>query len=255
MKHTIALVASLVFLTSISAGQKRKSARQTGSGTVGKSKPAPAIPPVVGAQISIATKSGEQITGQVLEFNAYTVRVKQGDLESTVPLESVVSMRFGDAPAAASGPPQPSGHGPDFARDSGSLMALFQSMDSATESGTEYSDYGTRLVELRRATERFVGKYAGSEDQIESRLAALFSAALDDYSWARTIWTLRLGQGPAATIAAADSPAVSDALELYPDLAKLGPRNKLPADKLVAALWKQASVKVAGCRRIVESAR
>jgi hypothetical protein len=209
----------------------------------------------VGAQISIATKSGEQITGQVLEFSAYTVRVKQGDLESTVPLESVSSMRFGDAPPAAAAPPKLSGHGPDFVRDSGSLMALFQAMDSATQSGTEYSDYGTRLVELRRATERFVGKYAGSEDQTENRLAALFSATLDDYSWARTIWALRLGQGPAATIAAGDLPAVADALELYPDLAKLGPKNKLPADKLIAAIWKQASVKVAGCKRILEPAR
>lgn len=254
MKHTISLIAIFLFLTSSAASQKRKATSRGGSSPAGKSKPAPATPPIVGAQISIATKSGEQITGQVLEFGAYNVRVKQGDLESTVPLESVALMKFGDAPAAAAAP-QPAGHGPDFGQDSGSVMALFQAMDSATQSGTEYSDYGRRLGELRRATERFVSKYAGSEDQTEARTAALFSAALDDYSWARTIWTLRLGQGPGATIAAADSPAATDAVELYPELAKLGPRNRLPADKLVAGLWKQASVKISGCRRILEQAR
>jgi hypothetical protein len=255
MKHTIALIAILLFLSSVAAGQKRNAKRQAGSSSTGRSKTAPVTPPIVGAQVNIATKSGEQITGQVLEFGAYTVRVKQGELESTVPVESIASMRFGDAPAAAAVAPPPPGHGPDFGQDSESLLALFQAMDSVTQSGTEYSDYGRRLVELRRATERFVSKYAGSEDQNEARAAALFSAALDDYSWARTIWTLRLGEGPTATIAAADSPAAADAVELYPDLAKLGPRNRLPADKLVAGLWKQASVKIMGCRRILEQTR
>jgi hypothetical protein len=253
MKYTIALIAFLLVLTSIGEGQKRKPARNTGSTSTGKSNPA-TTPPIVGAQITIATKSGEQITGQVLEFSPYTVRVKQGDLESAVPLETVAQMKFGDAPAAATGPPS-SGHSPDFGSDSASVMALFQAMDSATQSGTEYSDYGGRLAQMRRATERFVSKYAASEDKTESKVAALFSAALDDYSWARTIWTLRLGQGSAATIGAADSPAVADAIELYPDLAKLGSQNKLPADNLIAGLWKQASVKVAACRRLLEPTR
>ncbi len=130
-------------------------------------------------------------------------------------------------------------------------------MDSATQSGTEYSDYGRRLVELRRATERFVSKYAGSDDQTETKLAALVSAAADDYSRARTIWTLRLGQGAGATVTVTvtDSPAVADAVELYPELAQPGTRNKLPADKLVAGLWKQASRKIGQGRRILEHAR
>jgi hypothetical protein len=210
----------------------------------------------LGAQVSIATRTGEQITGQVLELTAYKVRVKQGELESTVPLESIASIRFGDAPPLSpSVPAQPVGHSPDFNRDAESVLAMFQSIDAATQSGAEYGDYGRRLVDLRRAVERFVSKYVASDDQVETKLALLLAAAVDDYSRARTVWTLRLGQGAAPTVAVADSPAVADAVEFYPDLAQLGSRNKLPADKLIAGLWKQASAKISRGRQILEHGR
>jgi len=256
MKQTIALTVFVFCMASTTAGQRRTTKGASKSGNPQTHKTAPAPAPIIGAQVTVTTKAGEQIAGQVLEIGGYSVRVKQGDLESKVPLESIAVMRFGDAPEPAPAPaPAARGVGADFARDAQSVIASCQAMDAATQSGTEYSDYGRRLVDLRRGIERFVGKYAGSEDVTESRLAALFSAALDDYTWGRTIWTLRLGQGPGATLAASDSPAVEDALELYPDLAQLGPRTKLPADKLVAGLWKQASLKVGRCRRILGEVR
>src|SRR5262245_13904530 len=244
MKQVIALTALFLCLASTAPGQKRKSTRRPAASPPKTQKTAPPPPPIMGAQVTVATRAGEQITGQVMEFSAYKVRVKQGEMESTVPLESVASMRFGDAAPPVVQPPQTPSHSPDFSRDAESVMALFVAMDSSTKSGIDYGDYGARLVELRRAAERFVSKYAGSEDQAEARLAALFSATVDDYSRARTIWTLKLGQGTGSTVTVTDSPAVADAVELYPELAQLGSRNKLPADKLVAGLWKVASGKV-----------
>jgi len=257
MKQIIALAFLLLCFALTTAGQRRKSSRRPTQTVAPVHKTTPAPPPIVGAAVSIATRNGEQITGQVLEVSPYRVRVKQGQLESTVPFESIASIRFGDAPLppVVTAAPQPNSQSPDFIADATSLMNLFQGMDSATQAGTEYGDYGRRLGELRRATERFISKFAGSDNQTETKIALLFSAAVDDYSRARTIWTLRLGQGATATVAATDSPAVADAVELYPDLAQLGPRNKLPADKLVAGLWKQASLKIVRSRRMLEQAR
>jgi hypothetical protein len=257
MKKTIAYTTAFLCVATTVFGQTRnKNTRRPAPRTAQQRKTTLPPPPIVGAQVNISTKTGEQITGQVLEIGAYKVRVKQGDLESTVPLESIGSITFGDAPAPAQAPQAaPVGHSPNFNRDAESVMALLQAIDAATTSGTEYGDYGARLAELKRATERFVNKYASSDDPVETKMAALFSAVADDYSRARTVWTLRLGQGAAATVAVSDSPAVADAVELYPDLAQLGSKNRLPADKLVAGLWKHAALQIARARRILEQGR
>jgi hypothetical protein len=257
MKKTIAYTTAILCLAPTIFGQTRKNtARKPPPRTSQQHKTTAAPPPITGTQVAISTKTGEQITGQVLEIGAYKVRVKQGDLESTVPLEAINSMRFGDAVAPSQpSPSPPAGHSPNFNRDADSVMALLQAMDSATASGTEYGDYSRQLAELRRATERFVNRYANSDDPVETKIAALFSAASDDYSRARTIWTLKLGQGAGATVAVSDSPAVADSVEFYPDLAQLGSRNKLPADKLVAGLWKHAALQVGRAKKILEEAR
>ena len=256
MKKTLAYTTVILCLATTIIGQTRKkTTRQPPPRAPQQHKTTPP-PPITGAQVAISTKTGEQITGQVLEMGAYKVRVKQGDLESTVPLESISSIRFGDATSAAqASPAPPASHSPNFNRDADSVIALLQAMDSATTSGTEYGDYGRQLVELRRATERFVNKYAGSDEPVETKVAAMFAAVADDYSRARTIWTLKLGQGAGATVAVTDSPAVADAVELYPDLAQLGSRNKLPADKLVAGLWKHAALQAGRAKKILEEAR
>jgi hypothetical protein len=257
MKKTIAYTTVILCLATTILGQTRKKpTRQPPPRASQQHKTTPVPPPIIGAQVSISTKTGEQITGQVLEMGAYKVRVRQGDLESTVPLESISSIRFGDASAPAqAAPAPPASRSPNFTRDADSVIALLQAMDSATTSGTEYGDYGRQLAELRRATERFVNKYAGSDDPVETKMAALFSAAADDYSRARTIWTLKLGQGTGSTVAVSDSPAVADAVELYPDLAQLGSRNKLPADKLVAGLWQHAALQAGRAKKILDEAR
>ena len=258
MKKTIAYTttAILCFATTICGQARKKTTRGAPPRTSQQRKTPPAPPPITGAQVAISTKAGEQIIGQVLEIGAYKIRVKQGDLESTVPLESISSITFGDVVAPVQPSPAPlAAHSPNFSRDAGSVIALLQAMDSATASGTEYGDYSRQLAELRRATERFVNKYANSDDPLETKMAVLLSAAADDYSRARTIWTLKLGQGAGATVAVSDSPAVADAVELYPDLAQLGSRNKLPADKLVAGLWKHAALQAGRARGILEQAR
>src|SRR5215510_3650073 len=133
MKQITALAILFLCLVSTSVSQRRKSTHRPTQPAPAPHKAAPAPPPIVGAPVSIATKNGEQIAGQVLEVSPYKVRVKQGELESTVPLESIASMVFGEAPPpVVAAPPPSAGHNPDFSSDATSLMALFQGMDSAT---------------------------------------------------------------------------------------------------------------------------
>ena len=88
-------------------------------------------------------------------------------------------------------------------------------------------------------------KYGASEDAVEQRGAALAAAALTDYTWARTIWTLKFGYSGNTTVFETDSPAVGDALSLYPELRQTAASaNKFSADKLINGLWKKAAEKV-----------
>ena len=91
---------------------------------------------------------------------------------------------------------------------------------------------------------------------IESRSAALVAAALTDYTWARTIWTLKFGYSGSTTVFETDSPAVGDTLSLYPDLRQAAAsENKLSADKLINGLWKKAADKVEILRALASRSR
>ncbi|HKF57659.1 MAG TPA: hypothetical protein VKJ45_19535, partial [Blastocatellia bacterium] len=122
MKKTLAYTTVILCLATTIIGQTRKkTTRQPPPRAPQQHKTTPP-PPITGAQVAISTKTGEQITGQVLEMGAYKVRVKQGDLESTVPLESISSIRFGDATSAAqASPAPPASHSPNFNRDADSV--------------------------------------------------------------------------------------------------------------------------------------
>ena len=126
-----------------------------------------------------------------------------------------------------------------------SAVSAFESMIASAKSGADYTDYGRQLSELRPQAERFIARYGASENAKEARTVGLLAGALTDYSWARTLWTLKLGRQSDGTLAENDSSIIGDLLVLYPDLrTSAASGNRFAADRLIAGLWKKALEKV-----------
>jgi len=182
----------------------------------------------------------------VVDLTGYSIKVKSNGLDSSIALDTISSLSFGAA-APAPGAPEtrlaPSSG--NFGREVDTVMIALQAMAGSAKSGADYTDYGRQLSELRPQVERFIARFSGSDSGKETRTVALLAGALTDYTWARTIWTLKLGRASDGTIAEADSPLIGDVLGLYPDLrAAAANGNRFAADRLIAGLWKKASEKV-----------
>jgi hypothetical protein len=271
MNFIIALILSLCLIASVPA-QKRKGVRSRKRASVPASGPPSAQSPLeapryLGTSVVIRLKDGNQIAGQLLELSEQGARIKSGETETTIALDVISSLSFAASPvaleqqsAAQQGVTLHQGvtarPRADFLRDVEAILNLLKAVADATRVGTSYTDYGNQLIELRRAVERFVVRYSASENNSETRAVALVAGALTDYTWARAIWTLKLGYSGTSKISESDSPIVADALRNYPDLrAAAAADDKLSADKLVSGLWKKAAEKTESLRRIIGSPR
>lgn len=254
MKMIIAAVAVLLCMASLDPAQTRKSRPRTKSGAKRVAKPEEPPPRVIGTNVIITTNEGDQVSGSLLGLTAYSATVKSSGLDSTVALETVSSITFGrPRMATAPDPQQSSRRSPDFTRDAAAAVDSFGAMISLTKTSTNYTDYGQQLTELRRSTERYVSKYAPSENIGETRTAALIAGALADYTWARTIWALKLGSSH-NDVDEADSPAVADAIAVYPELrTSAASGTRFSADKLVSGLWKHAEEKIERVRLLSQA--
>jgi hypothetical protein len=144
----------------------------------------------------------------------------------------------------------------DFARDAEAALGFFQTLASSLKPGVDYTEYGRQLIELRRAGERFVTKYSSTENPAEARVVSLIAGTMTDYTWARTIWTLKFGRSSDGTVAETDAPVVADTLVLYPDLRALAAAgNRLSVEKLLAGIWRKASEKQDRARMLIASSR
>jgi hypothetical protein len=245
-------------MNAAAVGQKRKKPRAPARSraAAARSEPAATGPRMVGSPVVIITKNDDRIVGTLVDLSAYSIRIKAGNLESTISLDRIASLSFGEAstpsrPAMTSAPVSS-----DFARNAAPVIADFQNIANQLRQGTEFNEYGRLLTELRRKGEQFINRFGGSDNPTEARVLALLSAALTDYSWARTIWTLRLNRSGDTTAYDTDTPALTDALTLYPDLrAAAGVGNKYSVDKVVSGLWKKAADKTDRARSLVPDAR
>ncbi|MFL6213001.1 MAG: hypothetical protein ACJ74J_03805, partial [Blastocatellia bacterium] len=194
MRKACAVVIIALLMNAVAAGQKRKKPRAAARSrsTVTRNEPASTGPRVVGSPVIIITKNDDHIVGTLVDLTTYSIRIKADNLESTISLDRIASLSFGEAstpsrPAMAIAPA--SG---DFARNAAPIISEFQNIANQLRQGTEFNEYGRLLTELRRRGEQFINRFGGSDNPSEARVIALLSAALTDYSWARTIWTLRL---------------------------------------------------------------
>ena len=246
IKRIVALFLLAVILAGASPAQTRKKPRSkkpASKKAAPEEKPAP--PPVIGSSVAVVTKNGDQVTGTLVELTAYSVRIKADNLESIINLDTISTIGFGGAAANKDQTPQRARPGADFTRYVETVLAAFQSLAAEIRGNTGYTEYGRQLTDLKRVADRFVVKFGSSEDPTESRSAAIVAAALTDYTWARTIWTLKFGYSGTTTVFETDSPAVGDTLSQYPDLRQAAAsENKFSADKLINGLWKKAADKV-----------
>jgi hypothetical protein len=253
MQKACAVILMSLLMSAAAMGQKRKKPRSPSRSRAAatRTEPSSSGPRMVGSTVIIITKNDDRIVGTLVDLTAYSVRIKSDNLESTISLDRIASLSFGDS-GSASRPAQASAPvSSDFARAAGPVSGAFQNIASQLQQGTEFNEYGRLLTDLRRKGEQFINRYGASENATEARVVALLSAALTDYTWARTIWTLRLNRSGDTTAFDTDTPALADALALYPDLrASAAVGNKFSVDKVVSGLWKKAADKIDRARAL-----
>jgi hypothetical protein len=247
MKSIIVLIViALGTVTTAGAQAKKKKVPPRSRGTT--SQPVAETltkPRIIGSNILIITKNGNRLTGEVLDLTAYSIKLKTDNLESTIALDTIASLSFNGAAAPSLRTDQPIGPvRPEFAKDADVALGFLQTLSSNLKPGLDYTEYGRQLIEMRRAGERFITRYSSTDNPAEARALSLMAGAMNDYSWARTIWTLKFGRSSDGTIAETDSPVIADSLAVYPDLRESAASgNKLSVDKLVAGIWRKASEK------------
>jgi hypothetical protein len=203
------------------------------------------------------TKNDDRIIGTLLDLTAYSARIRADNLESTIALDTIASISFGQSATARPQVSQASVPArPEFLREAEGALNAFQSVASQLRTGADYTEFGRQLSELRRTAERFIDKNSVSENQTEARIVALLAGALTDYTWSRTIWTLRFGRSSDGSVYDTDSPAITDAIALYPDVrAAASSGNKFSVDKLVSGIWKKAEDKIERARSTLQQGR
>jgi len=203
------------------------------------------VSPVVGTTVGILTKNGDKFSGELLDLSPFSLRLKSANLESTISLETIAAISFDPSKNVESKSLLPLSE--NFLQGSSTVFKALQAMETETKGGSEYTEYGKRLTELRRELETFIQRYSSSDNATESRIVSLLCSALIDYTWARTIWTLKLGGN--GTVSETDNPVVTDTLALYENLRTItAVGDRFSADKLIGNLWKKASEKIAKAR-------
>ena len=255
MTRTLILLLFLsLSLGGFANAQKRKKSPPKPSGKPASKTATPTAPaaaaPIIGSTIIIQTKGGDKITGELLDLNAYSVRLRSNNQESVVALESIAAISFGSVKGQETSPVlQPASE--NFLRDLNATLNAFQLMNDETRTGSSYTDYDHQLIQLRRVADKFIQKYSATENQSEARILALLAGAIIDYNAARTVWTLKIGTD--GTLSESET-VVADVLALYAELlTSTVVGNRFNADKLVGGLWKKATEKIERVRLLLKS--
>src|SRR5580693_7299976 len=103
-------------------------------------KAVPPRPPIIGASIEVVTKDGNQVSGQITDLSALSVKLKSDSGESVLPFDSIASISFAPGPRPENRVPN-AGH-PNFTREVESVLTSFGEMEKAIGSTPDYTEYG-----------------------------------------------------------------------------------------------------------------
>src|SRR5437667_2340365 len=144
MKAIIAILILCLCAGTAAEAQKRKKKPARSRVTNSPPAPPPATKPrILGSTVSIVTRNGDRITGELLDLTAYSVRFRADNLESTLALDTIASLSFGGA-AAPPGARAEEPTGPvraDFAKDADSALGFFETMASNLKRAIGYTEY------------------------------------------------------------------------------------------------------------------
>ncbi|MEK6302542.1 MAG: hypothetical protein AABO41_17665 [Acidobacteriota bacterium] len=243
------IILTLIVLSLFSAAGAQKKKKTSPKKKPVAQKPGPPVntgtPRVIGSKVFIETRNGDRVSGELLDLTAYSIRLRSENLESTIALDTIAQLSFGAPVSSRPARVEQSLARGEFLRDAEVMLSQFSALASILKSGSDYTEYGRQLGELRRSAERFITKYSSGDNASEARVLSLTAGALTDYTWARTIWTLKFGRSSDGTVTESDSPLLGDVLALYPDLRTAAVSgNKLSVDKVVGGLWRKAADKM-----------
>src|SRR5690242_11640011 len=99
MKKKIVLsMVSILFLCLTCAAQKKKPVSRKANAKPAanhpETTPVLTVSPMIGATINLITKNGEKLTGELRDITTYSLRLKTGNLESTIALETIAAIQF-----------------------------------------------------------------------------------------------------------------------------------------------------------------
>src|SRR5215468_7381405 len=98
MKSILILLMFSLCATPAAAAQKRKRTPPRSKTMAKKSESdAAAAPTVAGSPVTVLTKDGNKVSGQVIALDASAIKVKSADQESSIPLTTVSSLSFGES--------------------------------------------------------------------------------------------------------------------------------------------------------------
>src|SRR5215216_2818408 len=159
MKRISLLLLICIFASSVAFAQKRKKQAPAPRPRERAVQPRTIAPRIIGSKVVIVTKNDDRIAGTLLDLTAYAVRIRADNLESTIALDTIASISFGSSSSALPRPTQASAPvRPEFIREAEPVVTAFQSVASQLRAGTDYTEFGRQLTELRRTAERFIDK-------------------------------------------------------------------------------------------------
>ncbi|HWO01508.1 MAG TPA: hypothetical protein VNS63_19770 [Blastocatellia bacterium] len=257
MKSTVLTLILVLSFVSDAGAQKRKTPAAKKKPVSQKSSPPveTSAPRIIGSTVFVETKNGDRISGELLDLKADSIRLRSDNVESTISLDTIAQLAFGDPVDVRPRVTQSQARA-DFLRDANVMLGQFTALISSLKSGGDYNEYGRQLGEVRRSAERFIAKYSSGDNSSEARVLSLMAGAMTDYTWARTIWTLKFGRSSDGTAIESDSPVLADAVALYPDVrAVAATGEKLSIDKVIGGLWRKAADNIERARSLCAPAR
>jgi len=260
MKRVVAvLIASLVLINPVEAQKKKRpapKARPKSAQRPATQKTPASAARSIGAHVQIVTRNGDRLSGELLDLNAYSIKIRSEKLESSIPLDSVASLSFGDG-SSDGGSQQTAGQpSADFSRDAAFVLRQFGTVASNLKSGIDYGEFKQQAADLRRSVDRIVVRYAGTESVAELRVLSLLIAGSTDYDWSRSIWTLKFGRSSDGLAYDAESPELAAALSAYADLKTAASSgSKYAVEKVISGLWQKAAEKAERARSMIATSR
>src|SRR5262245_56763329 len=153
MKSFCPLLILLLCLSVPAGAQRHRKTpqRQPARQKTNTETPQTSAPRIIGSQVVLVTKNDERIAGTLLDLNAYSARIKADNLESSIALDTIMSISFSgqvlsSKPAPAAIVPMR----PEVTREAENAIGAFQALASQLKTGADYSEYGRQLAELRR---------------------------------------------------------------------------------------------------------